>query len=185
MAGNTGPFLQNFGKIYAGTAGVPATTLVTTANEIAKLNGNVALNVEWMFAEARWRQKALQDRVAYAIDGTIACEDVEFKASTATVLFTASSGAGDLFGAGTGTNSTSAFWRITASTVPRKMQFVFEFRRSDNNRKMQIYAPKAMPEAFNVPFNEGDLTKHPLAFKLLASSSGRMVEMHIAVSSTY
>lgn len=176
-------FLQQDGKIYVATGGVAATEVVAAGNQIAKLNGAVTIDLTWAFASARWRSRAIQDHDAYAIDGSINAEEVEWVAS---VLNTISSnctvGSQALYGTALATNTTANFWRITTSTVPKNLQWVFQFRRSDDQKIMQIYAPKAKLENYPAPFAVEDYTKQSLTWRLLASTNGKFIEVNHAVS---
>jgi hypothetical protein len=178
-------FLQQDGKIYVASNGVAATEVVASGRQIAKLNGAVTIDLTWSFASARWRTRAIQDHDAFAIDGSINAEEVEWVAS---VLNTISSnctvGSQALYGTAlsTGGNTTANFWRITTSTVPKNLQWVFQFRRSDDNKLMQIYAPKAKLENYPAPFAVEDYTKQSLTWRLLASTNGKLIEVNHAVS---
>jgi len=173
------PFIQQDGKVYVGTVGVPATTLVTSANQIAKINGEVALDLTWTFASARWRSRAIQDHDAVFVDGTLNAEEVEFVASNIARLFSGeTTGTQPLYGKATAAGNSALFWRITSSTVPQNMQWVFVFTRSDDDKEMQIYSPKAKLENYPAPFAVEDYTKQSLTWRLLAATSnGKFIEV--------
>ena len=178
-----GPFIQQDGKVYIGTAAVAATMLVTSANQIARINGEVALDLTWQFASARWRTRAIQDHDAFAIDGSITAEEVEWVASNIARLMT-----GDtvstipLYGQVAASFASANLWKITTSTVPQNMQWVFVFTRSDDNKEMQIYSPKAKVENYPAPFAVEDYTKQALTWRLLASTNGKFIEVLHGVS---
>ena len=167
-------FIQQDGKLYVGSAGAAASVLVTTANQVAELNGNVVVETTWEKAEARWRTKAVKDRVAYAIDAQITVEELEFKASVLANLFTAAAtGSMPLYGEST---ATANYWRITTSTAPADKQWVFEFTKTDDQKRFQIYAPKAQAQNWPTPFNTDTLTMQNITFDLMASTSGKFIE---------
>lgn len=180
-------FLQQDGKVYVATGGVTAAGVVKAANQIAKINGAVSIDITWQFAEARWRTRALQDHDAFAIDGSINAEEVEWVASVIrTISSNAATGVQALYGTTlvtTGNSASANFWRITTSTVPKNLQWVFQFRRSDDNKIMQVYAPRAKLENYPAPFAVEDYTKQSLTWRLLASTNGKFIEILHAVAS--
>lgn len=172
-------YIQQDGKLYVGSAGMAASVLVTSANLLAELNGNVTIETTWEKAEARWRTRAVKDRVAYAINAQINVEELEFKASNLALLMTgATTGSQPLYGQST---ATAVYWRITTSTAPANKQFVFEFTRTSDGKKMQIYAPKAQVQNWPTPFAIDNFTLQNITFDLLASTSGKLIEYQIAV----
>ncbi len=178
MATATHSFIQQDGKIYFATGGVVASVVVTTANEIAKCNGAVTFTIEWQFAEARWRTRAIQDRDAFAIAGTMTVDEVQFRASTLKKLMSGvSTGTKMLYGTGT---VTANYTQIRTSTAPLKGQFIFDFVRTDTNKRMQIYCVKAQCGNFPMPFAVGDFTKQNLTWTLMGSTSGRILEILVA-----
>lgn len=178
MATATHSFVQQNGKIYFGTTGVVASALVTTARKIAECNGAINFTIEWQFAEARWRTRAIQDRDAFAIAGTMTVDEVQFRASTLKKLMSGvSTGIKALYG----TTATANYTQIRTSTAPLKGQFVFDFVRTDTNKRMQIYCPKAQCGNFPMPFAVGDYTKQNLSWTLLASTSGNILEILVGI----
>ena len=176
-------FLQQDGKVYVCSGLVTAGGVVTASHQIAKINGAVTIDITWAFASARWLTIAIQDHDAFAIDGSINAEEVEWVAS---VLNTISSnltvGSQALYGTTLADDTTANFWRITTSTVPKNLQWVFQFRRTDDQKLMQIYAPKAKVENYPAPFAVEDYTKQALTWRLLASTNGKFIEVNHAVS---
>lgn len=171
-------YIQQDGKVYVGSSGMVASVLGSTANMIAELNGNVSFEATWEKAEARWRTRAVKDRVAYAIDATINVEQLEFKASNLARMFVGvATGATLLYG----TTASASFWRITTSTAPSPKQFLFQFTRTSDDKIMQIYAPKAEPSNWPTPFAIDDFTLQDITFDLMASTNGKLIEFLIAV----
>ena len=115
------------------------------------------------------------------VDGTLNAEEVEFVASNIARLFSGETvGSQALYGKAlsTDSNTTADFWRITTSTVPQNMQWVFVFTRSDDDKEMQIYSPKAKLENYPAPFAVEDYTKQSLTWRLLAATSnGKFIEV--------
>ena len=167
------------GKVYVGSSGMAASVLVSTSNQIAEINGAVNIEMTWESAKARWRSRATKDVIYYAIDGTIDVEELEFKASNLALLFThAATGSQPLYG----TVATANYWRITTSTAPRQLQWCFEFVRSSDGKKQQVYAPKAFMQNYPTPFAVDAFTLQNVTFDLLASTSGKLIEHMIALA---
>jgi hypothetical protein len=172
-------YIQQDGKVYIGSAAMAASILGSTANMLAELNGNVTFEATWEKAEARWRTRAVKDRVAYAVDATINVEQVEFKASNLAHLFSgASTGTMALYG----TTASAFFWRISTSTAPSPKQFLFEFTRTDDDTVLQIYAPRAEPSNWPTPFAVDDFTLQDITFDLMASTNGKFIDFKHALS---
>jgi hypothetical protein len=147
---------------------------VTSVNLLAEVNGNVVLETNWESAESRWRTLAVRDRYAYAINGNVTVEELEFKASNLSLLFTGvATGSMPLYGMSAAeTNATALYWQITTTTAPKPRQFCFEFTRTDDGKKFQFYAPRAEIENWPTPFNVDNFTMQNVTFNLLASTSG-------------
>ncbi len=172
-------YIQQDGKLYVGSAGMAASVLVTSANLLAELNGNVTVDTTWEKAEARWRTRAVRDRVAFAINAQITVEELEFKASNLSLLMTgAVTGSQPLYGEST---ATAIFWRITTSTAPADKQFVFQFTRTSDGKVMQVYAPRAQVQNWPTPFAIDNFTLQGVVWDLMASTSGKLIEYQIAV----
>ncbi len=179
-------FLQQDANIYVASGGVAATEVVAAARKIARINGQVSLDLTWEFATSRWRTRAIQDHDAFTIDGTITAEEVEWVGSQINYLASnVSVGSQALYGTAlsTDSNTTANFYRITISTVPKALQWVLQFRRTDDGKLMQIYCPKAKLESYPFMFAGDDHTKHTLTWRLLATSNGKFIEVQHAVSS--
>lgn len=156
-----------------------ASLLVTTANLIAELNGNVTVDTTWEKAEARWRTRAVKDRVAYAINAQITVEELEFKASNLSLLMTgAATGSQPLYGEAA---ATAIYYRITTSTAPADKQWCFEFTRTSDQKRMQVYAPKAQVQNWPTPFAIDNFTLQGITWDLMASTNGTLIEYQIAV----
>ena len=173
-------FLQQDAKVYVASGGVAATEVVAVGRRIARLNGQISIDLTWEFATARWRTRAIQDHDAFAIDGSITAEEVEWVASQIQhIASNVSVGSMALYGTAltSNSNTTANFYRITTSTIPKAMQYVFQFRRTDDGKLMQIYAPKAKLESYPMMFAGEDHTKHSLTWRLLASTNGKFIEV--------
>ena len=172
-------FGQQDGKVYVGSTGCVASVLVTTANQIAELNGNVTIDTTWESATARWRTRGIKDRFTYAIEAMIAVEELEFVASNLNRLFSGvSTGSTPLYGEAT---ATALFYELRTSTAPADKQFVFEFTRTDDAKRFQIYAPKVQIENWPTPFAVDGFTLQNVNFNLMASTNGQMIRYLNAV----
>ncbi len=177
-------FLQQDAKVYIASAGATAAAVVQSANEIGKINGQVSIDLTWEFATSRWRTRAIQDHDAFAVDGSITAEEFEWRAtSIAEFVSNLTTGSQALYGTTLALNVTANYKRFTISTVPTSMQWCFQFRRTDDDKLVQVYAPKAKLEAYPLMFAGDDHTKHTLTWRLLASTNGKLIEVQHAVSS--
>jgi len=176
-------FLQQDAKVYIASATATRAAIVSAGNQIGRLNGQVAIDLTWEFATARWRTRAIQDHDAFAIDGTITAEEFEWRA-TAMAKFASNlaTGATALYGTVAALNTTSTFRRITISTVPAEHQWCFQFGRTDDNKIMQIYAPRVKIESYPMVFAGEDHTKNSVTWRLLATTNGKLIEVLHAVS---
>jgi hypothetical protein len=167
---STHSFVQVDGQIFVGTLGVAATTLVTTANELAKVEGDVNFNITYEQIESKWRRRVTQDRDTIAINGDCTINGVQFRASTLMKLHSnVSTGKTHLYGGAT--TATASFWEVRSSTAPKTVQLVFQFRHSYSNKKYQIYS-RVQTANFPMPFVVDNYTKQDLSFNMLASSNG-------------
>lgn len=169
-------FITIDGEIYAATAGAVATTIVAAANKIGELNGAVNFDITWDKVSCRWRRRTIQDMDALRVNGTVTVEEVEFRATALTRLLTpVSTGTGKLYGPTPA--ATASFVHLRSSTAPRNMQLVFHFRRSDNNKIMQVYCPKVQVDNFPIPFAVDDYVKSNFTFNIIASTNGNFMRV--------
>lgn len=167
---STHSYVQVNGAIYTATIGVAASALVTTTNELAKVEGAVNFEITFDQIQARWRKRVVQDRDTIAINGVCNVEGVQFRASTLSKLMqNVSTGATPLYGATTG--ATAYFWDVRSSTAPKTVQLCFEFTRSGDNKKMQIWT-RCQTANFPMPFAIDDYTKQNLQLNMIASTNG-------------
>jgi hypothetical protein len=170
---------QQDGKIYVGSTACVASALVTTANQLAEIDGTVTLDTTWEKAEIRWRTRAVKDIIHYAIDAQLTLQDVEFKASCVAKVFAAvSTGSMPLYGEA---SATALFWKISTSTAPADKQWVFEFTRTADNKRFQLYAPRGYIQNWPTPFVKENFTLQSLTVDLIASTSGEMIKYLEAV----
>jgi len=169
-------YVQQDGKLYIASAACVASEVVTTANQVAELNGNVVVETTWTKAMARWRTRAIKDIQAYQIDANISVEELEFRASAIAKMFTGvGTGSCILYGRAGATNTTALFWTVKTSTAPVNKQFLFEFVRTDTNKVMQIWAPRVQCDNWPTPFNVDGFTLQNLTFQLMASTNGNLI----------
>lgn len=167
---STHSYVQLNGQIYVGTSGVAASALVSSINELAKLDGAVNFELTFDQISAKWRTRVVQDRDTIAINGVCNLEGVQFRASTLSKLMSnVSTGTMQLYGSAA--TATASFWDIRASTAPKTVQLVFQFTRSSDSKKMQIWT-KAQTANFPMPFAVDEYTKQSLQLNMIGSTNG-------------
>lgn len=168
-------FVALDGEIYAVTAGYTAvTTIVASANKLAEINGAVNFELSWDMVESRWRRKTVQDIVPLRINGQVTIDEVEFKQTTIGRLMNyVNAGSGKTYGPTPASNAT--YFALRSSTAPKMLQMVFHFKRSSDNKIMQIYCPKVMVDNFPMPFAVDDFVKQNLTFRIMASTNGNFM----------
>jgi hypothetical protein len=172
MATATHSFMAIDGKLYWGSTGMAVSMVVTSTNELAKIEGGVNFDITFEKAQAYWRTRSVQDSVTYRTNVKITVDQMQFRASNLNKLMQNLTYA--TIGAFIGTTATCSSWLITTSTVPRQGRFVFDFVRTSDNKHAQVYAPKAEIDNFPAPFAGADFIKQNVTFTMLASGAAMM-----------
>lgn len=173
----TNSFMAIDGVIWVGSTGMAVTAVATTAMELARVNGAVNFDTTFEKVDAHWRTRAIQDSETFRTACAITVEQVQFRASTLTKLMknVTYSGLNTLLG----TTATAALWRITTSTAPRTVKLIFKFTRTSDQKRMQVYTPKAEVNDFPMGFGADDFIKQNFTFRCLASGA-TIMEIRVA-----
>lgn len=159
------------GQIYTASVGAAVSSLVTSTNELAKINGAVNIEITFEKVDAFWRTRAIQDTETFRTGVTLTCEEVQFRASTLNKIFKNVTYGSTSY---LSTTATSARWRITTSTAPKQVKMAFEFTRSSDDKKMSIYFPRAESNNFPIPIGIGDFIKQNMTFRAVATGANIM-----------
>lgn len=172
MATATHSFLAIDGKLYWGSTGMAASMVVTSINELARIEGAVNFDITFEKATAYWRTRSVQDSFTYRTNVKITVEQMQFRASNLSKLMQNVTYV--TVGAFLGTTATCSSWLITTSTAPRQGRFVFDFVRTSDNKHAQVYAPKAEIDNFPAPFAGNDMVKQNVNFTMLTSGAAML-----------
>lgn len=158
------------GAIYADDSDVTA----VSGKEIAKFQGAISLDVAFTgksqtesnrFAKAKWYSQGI---------ALLTMEEVIFKAASLNKLWTIGYNASDTLADGA-TAATS--YTVQQSSYPTYLQVLFQCVKSDDGKKLEIEADKAVCESFQIPFSTKELAIHRCRWSLLGDSSDNVVKV--------
>lgn len=161
------------GKIYADDTDVTA----VSGKEIATFSGLLTMDLGFGGKKVRRGGRRFGNTIHYT-EGivTVEIESVIFKAASLQLLWGITYNASDTL-ADDSTASTS--YLVDTSTVPLYLQFLLQCTQTNDGKKLEIEADKAVCEAIRIPFSKVDVTVYNCPFVCLADASGNVLKVSV------
>lgn len=160
------------GAAYADKVSVSA----EPSKEIAKFRGQVSLDIS--FDRVIRSERERFGKIAHYHTGMakLIFEEMMFKASVLGTLWNITiNSSGKL-----NDDITSAtVYSISQSSYPSYLQVLFQMTKTDDGKKLEIEAGKAVCQSLDVPFSKGDLSVINCEWLLLGDSSGNVVKVSV------
>lgn len=160
------------GLIYADSSNVTA----VSDKEIAKVKGE--LNFDISYESVLGMEQERFAKTIYCKNGTarLTLEEVIFHAAIFNKVWGIASNASDTL-ADDSTAATS--YSITQSTTPPYLQILFQLIKTDDGKKLEIEADRAVCESMRIPFSKRDFVIHDCKWLFLGDDSGNVVKVSI------
>jgi hypothetical protein len=160
------------GVVYADDTSVSA----TPSKEIAKFRGQVSLDVSFE-SEIRSERERF-GKTAYYHTGTakLTFEEMMFKASILDLLWNITTNASGMLNDGA-TSATT--YQVTQNSCPSYLQVLFQMTKTDNGKKLEVEADRAVCQSLSIPFSKTDFSIFDCVWLLLGDVSGNVVRVSV------
>jgi hypothetical protein len=160
------------GAVYADDATVSA----TPSKEIARFRGKVALDISYE-SEVRSELERFGKTVHYHTAlAQLTFEEMMFETSVLDLLWNISASQYGTLNDGT-TSATT--YQVSQSSYPSYLQVLFQMIKTDDGKKLEIEADKAVCQSLSVPFSRTDLSVFNCVWILLGDASGNVVKVSV------
>lgn len=160
------------GAVYADDASVSA----TPSKEIARFRGQVSLDISFE-SQVRGERERFGKSVHYhAGIAKLTFEEMMFKASVLDLLWSIATNSSGTLNDGL-TSATT--YQLSQSSYPLYLAVLFQMTKTDDGKKLEIEASRAICESLSIPFSKTDLCIFDCVWTLLGDSSGNVVVVSV------
>jgi len=160
------------GAIYADPSAVSA----TPEKEVAKFRGAVSLDIEFE-SEIRRAQERFGKSVYYhSGTGKLIIEEVIFKASVLNLLWNISANASGTLSDG---STPATVYQLSQGSHPSYLQVLFQMTKTDDGKRLEIEAGKAICHSLKIPFSKKDFSVFNCEWILLGDDNENVVRVAI------
>jgi hypothetical protein len=160
------------GAVYGDDASVSA----IPSKEIAKFRGQVSLDISFE-SEVRNERERFGKTVYYHTGiARITFEEMMFKASVLELLWNISTNQSGTLNDAT-TSATT--YQVSQSSYPLYLQVLFQITKTDDGKKLEIEAGRAVCQSLSIPFSKTDFSIFDCVWILLGDSSGNVVRVAV------
>lgn len=161
------------GKIYADQFNVKA----IVEQEIAEFEGQFLLDISFEGRTVQWGGRRFGNSVRYNEGlALITIEKVVFFPKTLKLLWDVDYLSSDVLADG---STAAESFTVTLGTKPSYIQVLFQMTRTDDGKKMEAEADRALCETLRVPFSKRDLTIHDCEWLCLADPNENIVKVRV------
>ena len=160
------------GAVYADETSVSA----ISEKEIAKFRGQVSLDISFE-SEMHSGQDRFGETLYYHTGiARLTFEEMMFKPSSLNLLWDINANSSGTLNDG----STSAtIYQVSQSSYPSYLQVLFQMTKTDDGRRLEIEADRAVCQSLNIPFSKSDLSVINCEWILLGDSSRSVVKVAV------
>jgi len=160
------------GSAYADDMSVSA----TLSKEIAKFRGRVALDISYE-SEVRSERERFGKTIHYHTGmAKLVFEEMMFKASVLDLLWNVTTNSSGVLN----DNATSATtYQVSQNSHPLYLQVLFQMTKTDDGKKLEIEAGRAVCQNLSIPFSKTDLSIFNCEWMLLGDSSRNVVKVSV------
>lgn len=160
------------GKVYSATSGVKA----IESMELGEFRGKAVLDIAFSKVEQKGQSRFAKEMFYYEGSAKLIFEEMEFKAETLNLLWNISANSGGFMSDGI---TIANIYQITQASYPAELEVLFQMRRTDNKKLMEIEARRAICESLSIPFPKTDFSVFDCVWLLLADNSGGIVRLAV------
>ena len=160
------------GVVYADADSVNA----VPSKEIAKFRGQVSLDISFE-SEVRSERERFGKTVYYHTGiARLSFEEMMFSASVLSLLWSITTTSSGTLNDGVTLATT---YRISQDSYPSYLQVLFQMTKTDDGRKLEIEAGRAVCESLSIPFSRTDFSIFNCMWTLLGDASGNVVKIAV------
>jgi hypothetical protein len=158
------------GAAYADGESVSA----TPSKEIAKFRGQVSLDISYESKVRREQERF--GKIVYYHTGIarLVFQEVIFKASVLDLLWNISTNQYGTLNDGT---TPAATYQVSQGSHPSYLQVLFQMIKTDDGKKLEIEANRAVCQSLSIPFSKTDFSIFDCVWILLGDASGNVVRV--------
>ena len=160
------------GSAYADNASVSA----IPSKEIASFRGQVSLNVSFESAVQIGRDRFGKTVHYYTGVAKLTFEEMMFKASVVDLLWNITANVSGALNDGV---SSATTYQVSQGSCPSYLQVLFQMTKTDDGKKLEIEAGKAVCHSLSIPFSKTDLSVFDCEWILLGDSSDNVVKVAV------
>lgn len=160
------------GAVYADDASVTA----APSKEIARFRGEVSLDISFESEVLSERERF--GKTVYYHGGTarLTFREMMFKASVLDLVWNIST---NQYGTLNDATTSATTYRISQSSFPSYLQVLFQMTKTDDGKKLEIEADRAVCQSLSIPFSKTDFSIFDCVWILLGDSSGNVVRVAV------
>ena len=160
------------GTIYAHASAVSA----DAAKKVADFSGILALDIAFL-STARTEQERFTKTLWFQKGAAfVEVERVVFKPASFNLLWGVTYNASDTLNDG---ETAATSYKITQSTTPSFLQFLFQGTLTSTGKKIEIEALNAVVEALQIPFSKAALSEHRCRWQCLGDTSSNVLKVAV------
>ncbi len=160
------------GSVYADNTSVSA----NPSKEIARFRGQVSLDISFESAVCGGRDRFAKTVHYHTGLARLVFEEMMFRASVVDLLWSiTTNGSGKL---NDGTTSATTY-QVSQSSYPSYLQVLFQMTKTDDGKKLEIEAGKAVCQSLSIPFSKMDLSVFDCEWILLGDNSDNVVKVAV------
>jgi hypothetical protein len=160
------------GAAYADDASVSA----VPSKEIAKFRGRVSLDISFE-SEIHSEQDRFGKTVHYHTGiARMTFEEMMFRASVLDLLWNIST---NQYGTLNDATTSATTYQVSQSSYPSYLQVLFQMTKTDDGKKLEVEAGRAVCQSLAIPFSRTDFSIFDCAWILLGDSSGNVVKVAV------
>lgn len=161
------------GKIYADQFDVKA----ISSQEIADFEGQFLLDISFGERAIQWGGRRFGNSVHFNQGvAIVSIEKVIFKPKTLKLLWEVDYLSSDVLADG---STEAESFAITLGTKPSYVQVLFQMTRTDDSKKLEAEADRALCETLRIPFTKRNLTIHNCEWLCLADANENVVKVRV------
>ena len=158
------------GVVYADAVSVSA----TPSKEIAKFRGQVSLDISYESEICKERERFGKTIHYHTGTAKLTFQEMMFKASVLDLLWNITQSSSGTLNDG---ETSATTYQVSQNSYPSYLQVLFQMTKTDDGKKLEIEAGKAVCQSLSIPFSKTDLSIFDCLWILLADSSGNVIKV--------
>jgi len=160
------------GAVYADEASVSA----ISAKEIAQFRGQVSLDISFESEVRSGRDRFGKTLYYHTGIAKLTFEEMMFKPSSLNLLWDINTNSSGTLNDG---SSLATTYQVSQNSHPSYLQVLFQMTKTDDGKRLEIEADRAVCQSLNIPFSKSDLSVFNCEWVLLGDSSGSVVKVAV------